>query len=102
MLYEQALARGVDIRIFVFTTSLIKSGDTVVGATAVDMKSGRFMFIRARSTVLAAGGTSKIYNRGACARLNTGDGFAMALRAGAELSNMEFMQYIPMGHHQRR
>jgi fumarate reductase (CoM/CoB) subunit A len=97
VLFEQALARGVKFHFFVFTTSLIKQGDEVVGATAIDMKTGRFIFVHAKTTILATGGTSKIYNRGACARLNTGDGFSMALRAGAELANMEFMQYIPLG-----
>lgn len=97
VLFEQALARGVKFHLFVCVTSLIRNGDEVIGATAIDMKNGNFIFIHAKTTLLAAGGTSKIYNRGACARLNTGDGFAMALRAGAELANMEFMQYIPLG-----
>ncbi len=98
VLFEQALARNIDMRTFVFTTSLIKNSEgEVVGVTAIDMKTGEFIFVNAKSTILAAGGTSKIYNRGACARLNTGDGFAMALSAGAELANMEFMQYIPLG-----
>ena len=98
ILLEQALNRGVDLHLFVYTTSLIKSRDgEVVGATAIDMKNGEFIFVHAKATVLAAGGTSKIYNRGACARFNTGDGFSMAFRAGAELANMEFMQYIPLG-----
>lgn len=97
VLFEQALDRDVDFRTFTFATSLLKSGDKVVGVTAIDMKSGEFIVIQAKSTVLASGGTSKIYTRGACARLNTGDGFSMALRAGALLTNMEFMQYIPLG-----
>lgn len=98
ILVEQALAREVDLQLFVFTTSLIKNSDgEVIGATAIDMKSGEFIFVHAKATILAAGGTSKIYNRGACARFNTGDGFSMALRVGAELANMEFMQYIPLG-----
>lgn len=97
ILFEQALKRGVDFRPFVFTTSLIKKDNDVVGATAIDMKTGAFIFIHAKAIILATGGTSKIYNRGACARLNTGDGFSMAFRAGAELANMEFMQYIPLG-----
>ncbi|MCG8402272.1 MAG: FAD-binding protein [Firmicutes bacterium] len=97
VLLEQAVNRGVDIHLFIFTTGLVKKDNEVIGATAIDMKTGEFIFVHAKSTILAAGGTSKIYNRGACARLNTGDGFAMALRAGAELANMEFMQYIPLG-----
>ncbi len=98
VLFEQALARGVDIHTFIYTTSLVKNDQgEVVGATSINMKTGELIFVNAKATVLAAGGTSKIYNRGACARLNTGDGFAMALNAGAELANMEFMQYIPLG-----
>lgn len=97
ILFEQALHRGVNFHLFNFTTNLVKNADGIVGATAIDMKSGEFIFVHAKCTILATGGTSKIYNRGACARLNTGDGFSMALRVGAELANMEFMQYIPMG-----
>ncbi|RLI77874.1 hypothetical protein DRP05_08985 [Archaeoglobales archaeon] len=97
VLFEQALDRSVDFHIFTFATSLLKSDNEVIGATAIDMKSGEFIVIQAKSTILASGGTSKIYTRGACARLNTGDGFSMALRAGALLTNMEFMQYIPLG-----
>jgi len=97
ILFEQALDRGIDFRTFTFATSLLKMGNEVVGASAIDMKSGGFLCILAKSTILASGGTSKIYARGACARLNTGDGFSMALRTGALLTNMEFMQYIPLG-----
>ena len=97
VLFEQALARGVKFHLYMFVTALIKTGEEVIGVTAIDMKTGRFNFFHAKATILAAGGTSKIYNRGACARLNTGDGFSMAFRAGAELANMEFMQYIPLG-----
>ena len=98
VLFEQALARDVNFCLFHFITSLVKNAEgEIIGATAIDMKTGEFKFIQAKATIMAAGGTSKIYNRGACARLNTGDGFAMALEAGAELSNMEFMQYIPLG-----
>lgn len=98
ILFEQALARDVDFRFFHFATSLIKNEEReVIGATAIDMKKGNFVVVQAKAVVLASGGTSKIYNRGACARLNTGDGFAMALKAGADLANMEFMQYIPLG-----
>ncbi len=98
VLFEQALARDVDFHFFNFITSLIQNAKgEVIGATAIDMKTGEFIFVQAKATIMAAGGTSKIYNRGACARLNTGDGFAMALKAGAELANMEFMQYIPLG-----
>lgn len=97
VLFEQAQDRGVNFDIFTFATSLLKSGNEVIGATAIDMTSGEFTLIQAKSTILASGGTSKIYARGACARLNTGDGFSMAFRAGAILTNMEFMQYIPLG-----
>ena len=98
VLFEQALARDVNFCFFHFTTSLVKSDDgDVIGATAIDMKTGKYIFVHAKATILASGGTSKIYNRGACARLNTGDGFAMALKAGVDLANMEFMQYIPLG-----
>lgn len=97
ILFEQALDRGVDIRTFTYVTSLLKKNNKVVGATAIDMKSGDFVVIQAKSIVLATGGCSKIYTRAACSKLNVGDGFSLALRAGALLTNMEFMQFIPLG-----
>ena len=97
VLFEQALDRDVDFHPFTLATSILKKNSEVVGATAIDMKSGDFMLILAKSTILATGGGSKVYSRAACAKLNVGDGFSMALRAGALLTNMEFMQYIPLG-----
>lgn len=97
ILFEQALDRDIKLHIYTFATSLLKRGHEVIGATAIDMKTGDFMVLQAKSTIMASGGTSKIYTRGACARLNTGDGFSMGLKAGATLTNMEFMQYIPLG-----
>lgn len=92
-LHEEAGKRGVKFYPEVMITSLQISSDAVVGATSIDIKSGDFVIFRAKSTILATGGGAHIYERASCDRSLTGDGYAMDLRVGAELTNMEFIQW---------
>ncbi|ANU06994.1 L-aspartate oxidase [Paraurantiacibacter namhicola] len=72
------------------------SGDgRVWGAYALDTKSGKVAAHVARATVLAAGGAGRVYQFSTAPRGATGDGIAMAWRAGARVSNMEMMQFHP-------
>ncbi len=75
---------------------LLKNGDAVIGAIALDEK-GRLMIIKADSTILATGGGTKVYDISTNSSSGTGDGFAIGYRAGAELIDMEMIQFHPTG-----
>lgn len=69
---------------------------TVVGALTLDLLTGSWVFIEAGAVVIATGGTSQLFETNSGPALNTGDGVAIAYRAGAELVDIEFMQFIPI------
>jgi fumarate reductase (CoM/CoB) subunit A len=75
---------------------LLKNGDTVIGALALDEK-GSLVVIKADSTILATGGGTKVYDISTNSSSGTGDGFAIGYRAGAELIDMEMIQFHPTG-----
>ena len=75
---------------------LLKDGNAVIGATALDEKGG-LVLLKADSTVLATGGGAKVYDISTNSSSGTGDGFAIGYRAGAELIDMEMVQFHPTG-----
>ena len=77
-------------------TDLLKDGEAVIGAMALDEKGG-LVLLKADSTVLATGGGTKVYDISTNSSGGTGDGFAMGYRAGAELIDMEMVQFHPTG-----
>jgi succinate dehydrogenase / fumarate reductase, flavoprotein subunit len=68
------------------------------GATALHLTSGRAVTLAARAVVIATGGLTGLYRRNSASSNMVGDGYALALRAGAELIDMEFVQFFPIGH----
>ncbi|GAA4067909.1 fumarate reductase (quinol) flavoprotein subunit [Nonomuraea soli] len=80
-----------------YVTRLIVDDGRVYGAVAVDIRTGRIETIPARSVILATGGCGKIFPFTTNAAIKTGDGMALAYRAGAPLKDMEFVQYHPTG-----
>ena len=68
------------------------------GATALHVTSGRIVPIAAKAVVIATGGLTRLYRRNSASANMGGDGYALALRAGAELIDMEFVQFFPIGH----
>lgn len=75
-------------------TDLLTDGRRVVGAVGLDLTSGRTVLFRAKAVVLATGGGQRVYACTTAPDELTGDGYAMALRAGAQLIDMEFVQFI--------
>ncbi|HEY3079532.1 MAG TPA: FAD-dependent oxidoreductase [Chloroflexota bacterium] len=78
-------------------TKILKDGDRVSGVLAYRRQTGRFVLLRARAVVLATGGWGKIYKVTSNSWESTGDGAAMAYQAGAELQDMEMVQFHPTG-----
>lgn len=87
------------IRVFAecTVTELIKDGDSIAGAFAYWRESGNFVLFEAPAVVLATGGIGKSFKVTSNSWEYTGDGHALALRAGASLINMEFVQFHPTG-----
>ncbi len=80
-----------------FVTSVIVENGTSVGLTAIEMETGRMHGFQAKSTVIASGGHERIYEFTTFSHTTTGDGMAMAYRAGVPLEDMEFVQFHPTG-----
>ena len=68
------------------------------GAVALDLTAGDPVTIAAAATIVATGGLTRIYRRNSASANMGGDGYALGLRAGAELVDMEFVQFFPIGH----
>ena len=68
------------------------------GATAIDMQTGAPVTIAAKAVIIATGGLTRLYRRNSASFNMGGDGYALALRAGAQLIDMEFVQFFPIGH----
>ena len=79
-------------------TDIILDGDQVVGAVGLDVETGEPVRIEANAVILAAGGLTRLYQRNSASVNMGGDSYALALRAGAELIDMEFVQFFPIGH----
>ena len=77
--------------------ALLKDGDRVVGAFGYERERGRFRIFRAKAIVLATGGIGRAYKITSNSWESTGDGLALAYEAGAELIDMEFVQFHPTG-----
>jgi fumarate reductase flavoprotein subunit len=80
-----------------FVTRLLVDDGRVHGVVAIGLMSGRIQTITAKAVVLATGGCGKVFPFTTNANINTGDGMALAYRAGAPLKDMEFVQYHPTG-----
>jgi succinate dehydrogenase/fumarate reductase flavoprotein subunit len=79
-------------------TSVVVDNGRVVGAVGIDMETGEPVRIAAKAVILAAGGLTRLYRRNSASVNMGGDSYALALRAGAELIDMEFVQFFPIGH----
>jgi succinate dehydrogenase / fumarate reductase flavoprotein subunit len=81
-----------------FAVDLVRDQEGfTLGALVVDIASGEPLLIEAKSTLIATGGCGQVFRTTSNARINTGDGMAMALRAGIPLQDMEFFQFHPTG-----
>ena len=96
-LQDHGVHRGLDVFMECTVVRLLKDGDRVAGALGYDRERGRFRVWRARAVVLATGGIGKAFRITSNSWEYTGDGHALAYDAGAELVDMEFVQFHPTG-----
>ncbi|MBA3264858.1 MAG: fumarate reductase/succinate dehydrogenase flavoprotein subunit, partial [Nocardioidaceae bacterium] len=96
-LQQRTVELGIDVFMECTVTEIFKDGERVSGAFAYWRESGRFIVFHCPSVVLATGGIGKSYQVTSNSWEYTGDGHALALRTGASLINMEFVQFHPTG-----
>ena len=96
-LQDHGVHQGIDVHMEHTILSLLKDGDRAVGAFGYERERGRFKIFRAKAVVLATGGIGRAYKITSNSWEYTGDGHALAYEAGAELIDMEFVQFHPTG-----
>jgi succinate dehydrogenase / fumarate reductase flavoprotein subunit len=96
-LQDHGVHRGIDVYMEHTILALLKDGDRVVGAFGYERERGRFKIFRAKAVVLATGGIGRAYKITSNSWEYTGDGHTLAYDAGAELIDMEFVQFHPTG-----
>jgi succinate dehydrogenase / fumarate reductase flavoprotein subunit len=77
---------------------LLRYDGEVAGAAALHLATGAPVIVAAKATVVATGGLTRLYRRNSASANMGGDGYALALRVGAPLIDMEFVQFFPIGH----
>src|SRR2546426_1788153 len=96
-LQDHGVHQGIDVHMEHTILSLLKDGDRVVGAFGYERERGRFKIFRAKAVVLATGGIGRAYKITSNSWEYTGDGHTLAHNAGADLIDMEFVQFHPTG-----
>jgi len=96
-LQDHGIHSGMEVFMEMTIIDLLKDGDRVVGAVGYDRERGRFRVWRANAVILATGGIGRAYSITSNSWEYTGDGHALAYRAGADLMDMEFVQFHPTG-----
>jgi succinate dehydrogenase / fumarate reductase, flavoprotein subunit len=96
-LQDHGVHQGIDVHMEHTILSILKNGDRTTGAFGYERERGRFKIFRAKAIVLATGGIGRAYKITSNSWEYTGDGHALAYEAGAELIDMEFVQFHPTG-----
>jgi len=96
-LQDHGIHRGIEVYMECTVVKLLKDSDRIAGAFAYYRDRGRFVVFKAKAVVLATGGIGKAYKITSNSWEYTGDGHTLAYDAGAELQDMEFVQFHPTG-----
>ena len=96
-LQDHGIHQGIDFLMETTVLEIIKDGDRVSGVLAYDRERGRLHLVHAKAIVMATGGVGRAFRVTSNSWEYTGDGHALAYRAGAELVDMEFVQFHPTG-----
>ena len=96
-LQDHGIHQGITVHMEYTIVSLLKDGDRVVGAFGYDRERGRFRIFKSKAVVVCTGGLGRAYAVTSNSWEGTGDGVSLAYHAGAELLDMEFIQFHPTG-----
>ena len=96
-LQDHGIHQGIDVHMECTVVKLLKDGDRVSGALAYEREKGRFRLFKAKAIVLATGGIGRAFKITSNSWEYTGDGHTLAYDSGAELKDMEFIQFHPTG-----
>jgi succinate dehydrogenase / fumarate reductase flavoprotein subunit len=96
-LQDHGVHQGIDVHMECTIVELFKDGERISGALGYDRDRGRFKLFAAKAIVLATGGIGRAFRITSNSWEYTGDGHALAYRAGADLLDMEFVQFHPTG-----
>jgi succinate dehydrogenase / fumarate reductase flavoprotein subunit len=96
-LQDHGIHQGITVHMEYTIVSLLKDGDRVIGAFGYDRERGRFRIFKAKAVVICTGGLGRAYKVTSNSWEGTGDGVSLAYHAGAELLDMEFIQFHPTG-----
>jgi succinate dehydrogenase / fumarate reductase flavoprotein subunit len=96
-LQDRGVHQGIDVYMECTITRLLKDGDHVTGAVGYWREQGRFVVFKAKSVIICTGGIGKAWKITSNSWEYTGDGMALAYDAGADLMDMEFVQFHPTG-----
>ncbi|MDR3460183.1 MAG: fumarate reductase/succinate dehydrogenase flavoprotein subunit [Verrucomicrobiae bacterium] len=96
-LQDHGIHQGISVHMEYTIVSLLKNGDRVAGAFGYDRERGRFRIFKAKAVVVCTGGLGRAYAVTSNSWEGTGDGVSLAYHAGAELLDMEFIQFHPTG-----
>ena len=96
-LQDHGIHRGLDVHMEFTVVALLTDGPRIAGCVGYDRERGRFRVFKAKAVVLATGGIGRAYRITSNSWEGTGDGHALAYQAGAELIDMEFVQFHPTG-----
>ena len=96
-LQDHGIHQGIEVYMEITVISLLKDGDRVVGCLAYEREHGRFRIFKCKALVLATGGIGRAFKITSNSWEGTGDGHSLAYHAGAELIDMEFVQFHPTG-----
>ena len=96
-LQDRGVHQGIDVYMECAITRLLKDGDRIAGAFGYWREQGRFVVFKAKSVVICTGGIGKAWKITSNSWEYTGDGMALAYDAGADLMDMEFVQFHPTG-----
>ena len=96
-LKEEIIRRDIECIEEVMITSLVTDDDQVIGATGLNLKDSNLIYFKAKSVILASGGAGQLYPVTSNTFQKNGDGYAIAYKAGAQLVDMEQIQFHPTG-----